>query len=88
MTDTSTLEEDSIAAQQLRPAMPEAARRHLDIFDMLRARVEAGEPIYIDGPSDAAISRLIERLDGETGKRPTVIQTIASHNPLAVTRPR
>ncbi len=58
---------------------PEAADspRDVDLFEALKVKVLAGEPIYLGGPIDSPMAalhlRLVERLKATTGRSVTVI---------------
>ncbi|MDK0999526.1 hypothetical protein ACO2TQ_39995 [Burkholderia sp. OKR4-1] len=46
----------------------------VDLRDVLKQRVEAGEPIYISSQSNLAIESTIEGIAKETGKPVRVVQ--------------
>ncbi|VWC79856.1 hypothetical protein BLA39750_01113 [Burkholderia lata] len=48
----------------------------VDLRDVLKQRVEAGEPIYIASKSNAAIEPTIEGIAKETGKPVRVVQIV------------
>ncbi|MEW6343044.1 MAG: hypothetical protein AB1704_20475 [Pseudomonadota bacterium] len=51
-------------------------RNEISLHDVLKQRVEAGEPIYINGPSNPAVEAEIDRLANEAGKPVRVVQTL------------
>lgn len=51
-------------------------RTEVDLHDVLKQRVEAGEPIHINGPSNAANEAAIADLTKETGKSVRVVQLL------------
>ncbi|WP_454728024.1 MULTISPECIES: hypothetical protein [Cupriavidus] len=52
-------------------------RKQIDLRDVLKQRVDAGEPIFITGAgSSAEIEAMIEDLAKETGKTVRVVQTV------------
>ncbi|MCB4349346.1 hypothetical protein LA345_36665 (plasmid) [Burkholderia vietnamiensis] len=48
----------------------------VDLYDVLKERVEAGEPIYISGQRNAAIESAISGLAKEAGKPVRVVQMV------------
>ncbi|ONU46879.1 hypothetical protein A8E62_33065 [Burkholderia cenocepacia] len=50
--------------------------REVDLRDVLKQRVEAGEPIYINSQSNGAIESMIEGIAKETGKPVRVVQMV------------
>jgi len=52
------------------------SRSEIDLLDVLKDRVEVGEPIYIGGPTTQVIDAAIEGIGGEFGKPVKVVQII------------
>lgn len=51
----------------------------IDLFDLVKQRVEAGEPIYVSGGSSALVDVMTRALAGKagrTGKTPTLIHFV------------
>lgn len=51
-------------------------RNEVDLRDVLKQRVDAGDPIYINGQSNLAIEAAIGGLAKETGKPVRVVQLV------------
>lgn len=51
-------------------------REEINLRDVLKQRIEAGETIYLNGASAPDIDRMLDSLADETGKVVQVVQVI------------
>lgn len=51
-------------------------RLEIDLYDVLKQRVDAGKPIYISGPSRPAVEATIDALAKHAGKTVRVVRAV------------